>query len=582
MSDPIGMGDEEEDDILNGGEGGSEPLAPSPMEPRVSGGGRPDAILQLLAQATRTGSQGAPRPSYAADIAGAQNRIAKILASGLKGLEETGGLERIGQAAMQTLAGQGRISFPQAEAAAQQQDLSRAYNIANALSGLAKSQGGGQLNQSQMLNLLMRGQEGDRRERANFARNTDAIARAASANLDNPAEGMAYIAQRMQELGANSETPLDKLTQIRTQAIGEMSRQRFRTKKEGKGGDGAGEFDPGGIKINDETGEVIERKRWVSRKGESLTQIQKDMNAALSSGNTSAYDRLYFDNEATLAAKAVRDELGTSGVKDLDKLKEAHKTAINAFNLFGQIDRQLAANPNVQGTIWGTAVSTLGGAAGAIQQAKGFVGSLLSATVQSGGPEAEGARRALAAINSPESSADISAALARVEKQSWFKSLLDQGADADTLKASIAALGYMNAAANDPGGRFSDRDVAAGIAEAAAWSSNPQSMRRGLALLRERYTNNMNSLIRVTPIIGESEGSWSPTRNLGAEIDSIRRPVRRRGRAAPAAGAPPAAAPQQPSGSNQPTPPRYREGQRARHPDGTTIEFRNGVWERVQ
>jgi hypothetical protein len=548
MSDPIGVTDEQ-GTTLSGSEAISEALSPTPMAPRISGGGRGDALLQVLAQDARTGSQGEPRPSYAADIAGARNRISRILASGLRGLEETSGLERIGQAAMQTLAGQGRISFPQAEAAAQQQDLSRAYNIANALSGLAKSEGAGRLTAAQELNLLMRGQEGERRERTNFSNNTMTMIRSAVANLENPGEGIAFIDRRMRELGAKSETPLDKLAEIRGQALGELSSQKFRTKKEGKGGDGAGEFDPGGIKINDETGAVIERKRWVARKGESLTQVQKDMNAALSSGNTSAYDRLYFDNEATLAAKAVRDELGTSGVKDLDKLKEAHKTAINAFNLFGQIDRQLAANPNVQGTIWGTAVSTLGGAAGAIQQAKGFVGSLLSATVQSGGPEAEGARRALAAINSPESSADISAALARVEKQSWFKSLLDQGADADTLKASIAALGYMNAAANDPGGRFSDRDVAAGIAEAAAWSSNPQSMRRGLALLRERYTNNMNSLIRVTPIIGESEGSWSSTRNLGAEIDSIRRPVRRRGRAAPAAGAPQQpAAPSDPAG----------------------------------
>jgi hypothetical protein len=283
------------------------------------------------------------------------------------------------------------------------------------------------------------------------------------------------------------------------------------------------------------------------------------MNAALSSGNTSAYDRLYFDNEATLAAKAVRDELGTSGVKDLNKLKEAHRTAVNAFNLFGQIDQQIAANPNVQGRVWGTAVSTLGGAAGAIQQAKGFVGSLLSATVASGGPEADNARRALAAINSPESSADISAALAKVEKNGWFKELVAQGAKADVLKANIAALGYMNAAANDPGGRFSDRDVAAGIEEAAAWSSNPQSLREGLAQLRARYTNNMNSLIRVTPIIGEKEGSWSPTRNIGGEVDFTLRPVRRRGRAAPAtpaqpaapaAGAPPASA-SQPSARDQ-------------------------------
>jgi hypothetical protein len=225
-------------DLLFGSEGITDSLSPNPMAGRVSGGSRGDALLQVLAQDARTGSQGEPRPSYAADIAGARNRISRILASGLRGLEETSGLERVGQAAMQTLAGQGRISFPQAEAAAQQQDLSRAYNIANALSGLAKSEGAGQLTASQRANLLMRGEEGERRERTNFSNNTMTMIRSAVANLENPGEGIAFIDRRMRELGAKLETPLDKLAEIRGQVLGELSSQRFRTKKEGKGGGG--------------------------------------------------------------------------------------------------------------------------------------------------------------------------------------------------------------------------------------------------------------------------------------------------------------------------------------------------------
>ena len=75
--------DEEDDITLEGGEGVTSPLAPSGMEQRLSGtGANSEAILQaLLSQALRTGSQGDARPSYAADAANAQTRVAKILSA---------------------------------------------------------------------------------------------------------------------------------------------------------------------------------------------------------------------------------------------------------------------------------------------------------------------------------------------------------------------------------------------------------------------------------------------------------------------------------------------------------------------
>jgi hypothetical protein len=542
MSDPIGMADEEEDDILDGGEGGSEPLAPSPMAPRVSGGGRPDAILQLLAQATRTGSQGEPRPSYAADIAGAQNRIAKILASGLKGLEETSGLERVGQAAMQTLAGQGRISFPQAEAAAQQQDLSRAYNIANALSGLAKSQGGGQLNQSQMLNLLMRGQEGDRRERANFARNTDAIARAASANLENPAEGMAYIAQRMQELGANSETPLDKLTQIRTQAIGEMSRQRFRTKKEGRKGEGGDETpDIGGPTAGADGS--LDLKPYKKVKGAEWAPWMVTYNQALNTGDKAGAEAIF---RANVRAKSV---LSTEERKPFDEFLKTHQAAVASGSLIGNILKIANENP--------AALAQVGSIQSFIANAASQVGNLL-ASVASDQTLTEDTRsranRALSALTgNPDT--NYKAELDTITDK-WKNSPLFRNAvDAAQLRSMFTTLAYSMAAANDPGGRFTNQDIKDAMGQIAATNGDLNQLR---AVLNGKYnllSQKMEVRRQQTPYFNQLETPWSPTMDVGAFARIIRGEVPisglgipRQARTAPQApsyspGAPPAAAP---------------------------------------
>lgn len=196
----------EEDDItLEGGEGVTSPLAPSGMEQRLSGtGANSDALLQaLLSQALRTGSQDKARPSYAADAANAQTRVAKILSKSLGELEGTGGLERLGSAAMQTLAGQGRVSLPQVMAAQEQQDVSRAYNIANALSGMAKASAAGTaaMTPVQLMNLIARNQEGARRELASFQGGVEAQIRTLSSQYDDPAAASQVLRQYLVENG---------------------------------------------------------------------------------------------------------------------------------------------------------------------------------------------------------------------------------------------------------------------------------------------------------------------------------------------------------------------------------------------
>jgi hypothetical protein len=532
-------GVDEEDALLDGGEGQDQVPAPVP-----AAGNRPAAILQALALENRTGSQGAAAPSYSADVAQSRSRVAKILADSLRGLEGTSGLERVGNAAMQVLAGQGKINFPQAMAAMQQQDVGRAVNIANALSGLSKAEGAGAMTLKEQLNLIQRQTEAAARSGNQEATLLQRSVSALAGKYADPAAATnaayEYAVNWKQE---NPNATINDFARMSAGMAQYVAGKGLRLAKQPGGGE-EGMPDRGGILV-DENDNVVQRKLWVPSKGEPLTDIEKKMNLALRSGNNEAYDRLYFDNQSTLASKAVRDQIGSEGVKALGKVREAHRSAVNAFNLFSQIEGDLRRNENVYG-VAGNVASFAGGVAGFLGQMKNQIGNVLGATVAAGGPDSADARRAQAALYDPSSSDAISSALNQVISSPAIKAMIDQGADADVLKANIMSLAYVNAAANDPGGRFSDRDVALAISQAAGQATNPTSMRRAIESLRTRYANNMNALLRSSPVFSEREISWSPSVNVGAEVDRILNPVRRRGAAAPA----PAPAPHSCAGSH--------------------------------
>jgi hypothetical protein len=86
-------------------------------------------------------------------------------------MDGAGGLERIGQAAIETLSGGGKVSFPEAMAQIEGKESSRAYNIANALSGLARAQNAGQLSAKDQAMLAQRKAEAAARMGNSEARN---------------------------------------------------------------------------------------------------------------------------------------------------------------------------------------------------------------------------------------------------------------------------------------------------------------------------------------------------------------------------------------------------------------------------
>lgn len=227
--DPIDDSDlEDESSLLSGADDAAQVVAqaqaPRLMEPRVSGGGRADAILRQLLE---TGAQGRSMPSNAADLAMAQTRVANILSKALKGMDGTSGLERVGSAALQTLAGQGRVSFPQAMAVMEQQDLGRAYNIANALSGLAKAQGAGAMTPQQMLNYVQRVQESEDRNIRTFdsqlSNEVNAIARGAA----NPGAVIAAFRNGLTSAGYDRAQTIEQRREIANRVLQSVAGQPF-------------------------------------------------------------------------------------------------------------------------------------------------------------------------------------------------------------------------------------------------------------------------------------------------------------------------------------------------------------------
>lgn len=232
-------------DALPGAAGGqTQTQAPSPMAPRVSAGGRAEAMLRQLIE---TGAQGRTMPSNAADLAMAQTRVSNILSKALKDMDGTSGLERVGSAALQTLAGQGRVSFPQAMAAIEQQDLGRAYNIANALSGIAKAQGAGAMTPQQMLNYVQRVQESEDRNIRTFdtqlSNEVNAIARGAA----NPGAVIAAFRNGLTNAGYDRAQTLEQRREIANRVLQSVANQPFSQPRprRGEGGEKKADELPG-------------------------------------------------------------------------------------------------------------------------------------------------------------------------------------------------------------------------------------------------------------------------------------------------------------------------------------------------
>lgn len=493
-------------DSLPGAAGGqTQTQAPSPMAPRVSAGGRAEAMLRQLME---TGAQGRTMPSNAADLAMAQTRVASILSKALKGMDGTSGLERVGSAALQTLAGQGRVSFPQAMAAMEQQDLGRAYNIANALSGLAKAQGAGAMTPQQMLNYVQRVQESEDRNIRTFdsqlSNEIGAIARGAA----NPSAVIAAFRNGLTNAGYDRAQTVEQKREIANRVLQSVANQPFAQPRprRGEGGErGDGDQNIGGPIAAADGG--MEFREYKKIKGGPWAAWMVSYNEAVRTGRVDEAEAIWRSNtRANLLKPEER--------KPFESFLNSHQAAKSASDLINMAIPIIDRTPS--------ALATAGRVQSFVDSAAQQIGNLLSNVSQNESlsdearVQARNALKGLATATGREElyGANLNAIMSRIGAA---------GEDAARLRSIFTSLAYAMAQANDPGGRFSNQDVNAALAQIAGSIGSPGQVK---AVLEDRLrimAQQMESRRQFTPYFNQLQTPWTPDLN----VNDIRRRVLR-------------------------------------------------------
>lgn len=504
MSDYDGI--DEQDTLLEGSEGQDQTLSPTLVAPAVSAGNRPDAILQALALSQRTGSQGAAAPSYSADVAQSRSRVAKILADSLKGLEGTSGLERVANAAMQTLAGQGRINFPQAMGAMEQQDVGRAVNIANALSGLSKADGAGAMSMKDMLQLAQRQTEAAARAGNQEATLLERAIRGLANKYADPAAATSaayeYAVKWKQE---NPNATINDFGRMAAGMAQDVAGRGLRLARQ-PGGDGEG----GAVDIGGPTQGAdgqIRHARYKKVKGEPMPQWQVQYNAALQIGDIPAANAIIASN--VRAASPIRAE----DRKPFQDFINAHNAAVSTSGLIGRVLRLADENP--------AALAQVGQLQSFVSSVGNQIGSLLQSLSQSETESSETrsqARSNLDALtNAQERERVYGSSLNSIIRQ-WNLNAQDSA----QLRAYFTSLAYAMAQTNDPAGRFSNQDVTAAMQQIAATNGNADALKAVLNNNLSRLSQNMEARRQTTPFFGQARSAWSPSFDVAGISRAVR------------------------------------------------------------
>lgn len=504
MSDYDGI--DEQDTLLEGSEGRDQALSPTLVAPAVSAGNRPDAILQALALSQRTGSQGAAAPSYSADVAQSRSRVAKILADSLKGLEGTSGLERVANAAMQTLAGQGRINFPQAMGAMEQQDVGRAVNIANALSGLSKADGAGAMSMKDMLQLAQRQTEAAARAGNQEAMLLERAIRGLANKYADPAAATSaayeYAVKWKQE---NPNATINDFGRMAAGMAQDVAGRGLRLARQ-PGGDGEG----GAVDIGGPTQGAdgqIRHARYKKVKGEPMPQWQVQYNAALQIGDIPAANAIIASN--VRAASPIRAE----DRKPFQDFINAHNAAVSTSGLIGRVLRLADENP--------AALAQVGQLQSFVSSVGNQIGSLLQSLSQSEAESSETRSQARsnldALMNSQERERVYGSSLNSIIRQ-WNLNAQDSA----QLRAYFTSLAYAMAQTNDPAGRFSNQDVASAMQQIAATNGDPVALKAVLNNNLSRLSQNMEARRQTTPFFGQARSAWSPSFDVAGISRAVR------------------------------------------------------------
>lgn len=453
-----------------------------------------------------TGAQRSPVPSYAGDVASRGDRISRILEKQLMEASRPG-FGDIMAAAMNTIAGQGRVGFAGALREAQGQDLTRAYNIANALSGLQRRQQEdivpitlptGQtvrVGANAALNYL----------RENRTRNPEAaqalsLLERASAGFEDRPQALAAMARVMSEVADPADSPATTMAKVmndpRVRSLQPLQRRRD---------DEDAAADIGGPIVN-EQGDITQHRLFKAAKGQSLTEEMKRYNVALSSGSKAAaadvWYRTYGRPPSVLRAEDRRP---------VENFLNADATARSSVGTIGRIMQIVDSNP--------AALAQVGAIQNALNSGVQQIVSLLdsiSGDMSSTPAQREEADRLRIGLRNPEQYAKV----LDDQVKNWLNGkqasvLRENGIQSAQLRSLFVNLAYAMAQANEPGGRFATQDVENAMRQIGATQGDPVALRRILGTTTERIQSRMENMRQMTPFFWQFPQPWSVNTQYG-------------------------------------------------------------------
>lgn len=378
-------------------------------------------IQMAVADAAGVGAQNQPRPSYASDAQRRATEVSRILESKLQErLKPDFG--DILSASLQTLAGRGRTNFATALREEEGKELTRAYNIANALSGLQRNT----TNELKPADLLRVAEDAAKRGDKRVEMVLDQIKDAARNFEDIPAAQSALLSAVM-EVDSPEKTPLQVMKEAveRVRASGLASKSKTTSASYGL--------------TKDENG------FWVPAKGRRLTQSQEMSNFARARGDVAKADQI--DKNMEDSASGVR-----KGGDFVGKFYTAKTDSEVAIGLIDRTRQLIARSPETvggAGTL-GLFIEGVGAQARAIMNSPVELGNAgeTPTIVDAGVLQSNAGAQII--WNKVTSSPDLKTGFGWVDKSS----------DAQAIRTNLLLLAFAVARAIEPGGRLSNQDIA--------------------------------------------------------------------------------------------------------------------------
>jgi len=469
------------------------PAAIPPAPPRVAPAPAPvgmpvlppaPAVVPPPAAGPTVGAAGTAMPSRAQDERDRATRISKMLEQGLSG--GAGPVERVGEAALKTYMSGGRISFPEAMRQIEQQEFTRAYNTATAMSGLARRFG------------LAETVASGRQDAANQRLVMTETMKTLRDISDDYGPEAAVAAQRFLQENDPDPTGSDPVAarRVLSQVYNEIGRQypRIGRRAAAAGPTAAGPAaQPAGL-TKDENG------LWVPPAGRRLTNQQEMSNRLRREGDIAGADEI--DAQMIRTAQGAPRQRQGQGKSPTDKYSDAMLESQTAVGLIDRTRGLLASGAPV-GAV-GFLSQTLDGFRGQLEQ--------LGGVIKFGQPGEAGGETSLRQLQNPAGTNllwnKFTSEAGLKEQFSWISR--ESAADAQKIKSNILLLAFAVARSIEPGGRLSNQDIQGVLTALGAGGplTNANQMNAALGAIEDYVITRMQDKyddLKRRGLFGESD-----------------------------------------------------------------------------